>query len=204
MTLVKLFCNYCGFEFLKEDREIKRRLKKDPNVKFYCSISCASYARSEFSIKIETKICPMCKQEFKCKISNKKTNKTFCSRECASLGSVTEARRNNSGQIALPHNINIVAASLRSRENWKYQSLQKYLDQKNIVHQFEFVIENSIYDLALIDKKILIEFDGPYHQWLDSDTQKSILAKSNGWNIVRIITEANFEISVNTIKQMGL
>jgi len=39
---VKLICAECNKEFLKEDREYKRRLKINPNIRFFCSRSCSA------------------------------------------------------------------------------------------------------------------------------------------------------------------
>lgn len=196
---IKIFCDYCGFETYKEKKEINRKLKNNPQAKFYCSNMCSGYAQGK-KINIQEKICPYCKQKFKCNIAKIKENRTFCSRECASAGSVTEARRNNPGQ-KLQHNTDITAASLRSREAWKYEEVKQELISNKLNHQFEYVIENSIYDLALIDKKILIEFDGPYHEWIN-DEVKNELAELYQWKLIRIETIANEIIPFEKIKYL--
>lgn len=203
MAKIKLFCDYCGFETYKEQKEITRKLKKNPNAKFFCSNMCSGYAQNKKGI-IETKICPFCKSEFKCKTSDKKTNRTFCSRECASSGSVTEARKEAGrkiGTLECFHTPDQAASLLRSREWWKYEEIKQELISRKLNHQFEYVIEKSIYDLALIDMKILIEFDGPYHQWLD-DELKTKLAELYEWKLIRIKTEANQEIPFDKIKYL--
>lgn len=199
MSDVKLFCDYCGFECYKEQKEITRKLKKNPNAKFYCSNMCSGYAQDKNKIYLE-KICPVCSTKFTCNTSNKKTNRTFCSRECASLGSVTEARRNNPGQ-SLPHNTDVVASGLRSREWFKYIEIKNELNNRKVNHQFEYVIEKSIYDLALIDLKILIEFDGPYHKWIN-DELKNKLAEIYGWKLIRIKTLPDCEIPFSKIENI--
>jgi very-short-patch-repair endonuclease len=206
MTKIKLFCDYCGFEFDKEQKEIKRKLKLDSNSKFYCSLICAGYGKPKIKqIKYEEKICPKCHIKFTCNVLDKKTNRTFCSRECASSGSVSEKRIQAGRKLGLDknsHTTNIVAASLRSREMWKYIQINNELIERKINYQFEYVIENSIFDLALIDLKILIEFDGPYHKWLESDRCKTELADNYGWKLIRIETEANEEIKINKIENI--
>lgn len=191
---IEIKCDRCGRSNFKEMKEVKRRLKNNPNAKFYCDSICSGLAQDK-KASYEEKECPVCKNKFTCKTSNKRTDRTFCSRSCASAGSVTEARREASRIVGcnneLMHNVFVTAAALRSRENWKYEKLIEELNKININYQFEYVVENSIYDLALIDKKILIEFDGPYHQWLESDKQKTELASHFGWNLIRIQTEAN-------------
>jgi very-short-patch-repair endonuclease len=201
MAKVKLFCDYCGFETYKEQKEITRKFKNNPNAKFYCSNMCSGFAQDK-NLKIEEKECPLCKTKFKCNTANKKTNRTFCSRGCASAGSVTEARRETGRKIGvLNHTPDQAALLLRSREWWKYEEIKRELISRKLNHQFEYVIEKSIYDLALIDMKILIEFDGPYHQWLN-DELKNKLAESYGWKLVRIQTLANQEIPFTKIEYL--
>ena len=198
MQKVKIFCNYCGNEVFKEPKEINRQLKKNANAKFYCNNTCSGLDKGKYIIKQ----CPVCNNYFECKISNKRTNKTFCSRECASAGSITKARIEAGRKVGLLHNasnsLDLTASSLRSRESWKYKKIKQYLIDNKINYQFEYVIEKFIYDLALIDLKILIEFDGPYHEWLD-DNNKDILALSYNWKIIRIKTEPNTEIEIDKL-----
>ena len=40
MAKQKLSCDGCGSEFLKENKEVNRRRKKNPECNFYCSVEC--------------------------------------------------------------------------------------------------------------------------------------------------------------------
>lgn len=85
--------------------------------------------------------------------------KRFCCRSCASKGSVNEKRRQAGKQAAKnnftpeTYGIKNIQNLLRLREAWKYEDIKKYLDNLNVNYEFEYIIENYIYDLALIDKK---------------------------------------------------
>ena len=201
MAQIKLHCDYCGNEIFKEQKEVKRRLYNNPDAKFYCNNVCGGLNQKSKTI-IEIKKCPICNKNFECKVTNKKTDRTFCSRSCASRGSVTEKRilaSIENGKNNLKYDAQTIASGLRSREWWKYEKISKQLIEYKVNHQFEYAIENSIFDLAIIDKKILIEFDGPYHQWLESDSIKTKLAKDYGWELIRIETLANEIIPIEKI-----
>lgn len=85
-----------------------------------------------------------------------------------------EAQRQ--GGLASVQNLS-TASALRSRESWKYADVRTYLTDLGIEHEFEFQIGHFIYDLALLSRKILIEFDGPDHEYLaEEDRRKEISA----------------------------
>jgi very-short-patch-repair endonuclease len=94
-----------------------------------------------------------------------------------------------------------IAKGLKTREGWKYNLLKQHLESNNIAHEFEFIIENSIYDLVLFDLKIVIEFDGPYHAFIDDDP-KTQLAINNGWTIHRVKTGTSEELQIDLIKHL--
>jgi len=107
---------------------------------------------------------------------------------------VTNYRRNKAkiiGKINCKHlhTPEVKSKGLRSREWWKYKKLHSYLEGKYVKHIFEFPLDNYVFDLALVDKKILVEFDGPYHnsrQQQNLDEEKNQIAKEHGWKIFRI------------------
>jgi len=83
-------------------------------------------------------------------------------------------------------NLLSAAETLRAREAWKYELLVTSLQGRE--YQFEFELEGFVFDLALFDTKVLVEFDGPYHsrtRQLDTDRKKNKVAASNGYTIVR-------------------
>ena len=52
------------------------------------------------------------------------------------------------------------------------------------------VVGDYVYDLALLDHQIIIEFDGPYHGYrVQEDSEKDIYAESRGWKVKRIPVE---------------
>jgi len=97
------------------------------------------------------------------------------------------------GHQNLVTTIEIVAASLRSREGWKYEELKKFLDREGLEYEFEHVVGDCIFDLALPGKKTLIEFDGTYHsgKQLEQDRWKNRVGEALGWTVVRIETPDN-------------
>jgi len=117
---------------------------------------------------------------------------------------VTEKRRAKAkiiGRQNLPTSVEDIARTLRKREAWKYAEIKKLLDWKGIVYEFEWVIGPYIFDLALVNKDILIEFDGPYHsgKQLEADEEKKKYAEKRGWKVVRIEVIPNQVIVPSTL-----
>ena len=133
------------------------------------------------------KICPHCKNKFTTLTGSKTA--TFCSRSCASAGSVTEKRRaaQSKGGIEQIKNLISPEETLRLREMWKYTQLKSFLEFCNEPFEFEFRLGSYIFDLALPDKFIFVEFDGTYHYGKQSkiDIEKDVFAESEGWKVVR-------------------
>ena len=52
---------------------------------------------------------------------------------------------------------------------------------------FEYEVGNHVFDLALLDVRLLIEFDGPYHAGaqLEADTKKDAVAMAHGFSVIR-------------------
>lgn len=204
---IKLKCAWCGKEFYLYAKEYDRQIRNGRDY-FFCSRTCVAKKRNkDRKFPIILKSCPVCKKEFWA--STKKKGATFCSRACASRGSVTELRRNKARESGLKNgnsnnigSIDSVANSLRVREAWKYSSIKNFLDKSNIRHQFEFPCGSGIFDLALLDLKIFVEFDGPYHRnkTIEKiDNKKIIDAKNFGWNVIRIQSGQNTIIDPKTI-----
>jgi len=127
----------------------------------------------------------------------------FCSRSCASKGSMTDKRLEKAHLSGLKNKINLLSCEeiLRLREGWKYKLIEKILKNNSINYQFEYPINNYVYDLAILEKKLLFEFDGTSHNWykqIKIDEIKNNIAIENGWNIIRIkvndkeIIQSNF------------
>lgn len=195
MAMLQLTCDWCRNSFEKYSGEVKRQIKKGRKY-FFCTRSCGMHYnnsnRPDRRIEVE-KICPYCKKSFNTMSGSKSS--TFCSASCASKGSMYEHRREaqrKSGRAS--SNLITVVESLKLRESWKYKKLSTFLDMMEEVHEFEYSLKNAVYDLALIDRKILIEFDAKYHEGSKQakrDREKDIMANKHGWDIIRISTPSN-------------
>lgn len=145
-------------------------------------------------------VCPVCHKAFS-RVVRYKPPPTFCSRGCASTGSVTPYRRRRAqehGKRNLPHNASTTAAALRSREAWRYEQVQEFLACKNVKHQFELPLGNFIYDLGLLQHKILVEFDGKDHTYESQrrlDERKDRYALNLGWTVKRVVVAKGAVIS---------
>ena len=121
----------------------------------------------------------------------------YCSSSCASAGSVTEYRRYKDRQMGLASaedNLISPEEALKKREAWKYIDVKKSLEDLNENFEFEYRMEDYIYDLALIDKKLIIEFDGPDHNGpskSEKDFTKDRVVNKNGWKVKRIVVDSN-------------
>lgn len=94
----------------------------------------------------------------------------------------------------LPHGESITAASLKSREAWKYARIKQHLEARGVRHEFEIVVGDAIFDLGLIDQKLLVEFDGSGHRWGRDgvrDGEKEAIAAKNGWGVLRVPVTPN-------------
>lgn len=188
MSVVTLICKNCGKPFQKNINEYNRRVKNGQS-EFFCSCKCAGAMINKAKKKPDIqKTCPVCGKKFI--TTTKAKGATFCSRSCASKGSVTEARREAGRKSAMDHPIKgdvyMISKALKKREGWKYTKLKEFLDFLNESYEFEFVIGSFVYDLAIIDRKILFEFDGPDHKYLSTEKEKDITAKNNGYTLYRI------------------
>lgn len=196
MRIVQENCDWCGADYTLPYGEYRRKLRLGTS--FFCSISCAASCRNELrgNKKVQIiKTCPVCAEEFKTWTGSKSS--TFCSRSCASKGSVTKRRREQArkiGKANLRHDPELVATALRSRESWKYVKLHKLLKFAGEVFVFEFPVGHDIFDLALPAHRLLVEFDGIYHRGSKQktlDAEKTANAERLGWSVTRIDTPDN-------------
>lgn len=188
---LQMTCDYCSNSFERKAAEVKRQMKKGRKY-FFCSLSCAAKSVNEKREDLRhlvKKICPECKKEFETLTGCKSS--IFCSKSCASKGSMNEFRREAQrlGGISKKDNLITVVETLKIRESWKYSKIKEYLDSIKEVYEFEYSIDGYVFDLILKSRKMLIEFDGIYHSGLDQkkvDTIKNSLALSRGYKIERI------------------
>jgi very-short-patch-repair endonuclease len=192
---VDLVCGYCGNDFSISNGEYNRQTKNGRTV-FYCGLSCAAKKRNaerpDKRILIE-KLCLHCNSPFSTFTGSKSAD--FCSRSCASAGSVTDKRRNAQRKSGIEHCKNLIPIedTLRLREMWKYKKLKSFLEFSNEKFEFEFIIGDYVFDLALPERMIFIEFDGIYHngKQLLIDADKDKFAQNNGWKVIRKKVQGN-------------
>jgi very-short-patch-repair endonuclease len=107
-----------------------------------------------------------------------------------------------SGYDYINARVEALSKALRRREAWRYVDVNSYLNQLKIPHEFEYVLGNFVFDLALIDDGILIEFDESYHQGTVQQTKdlaKDALAEDNKWVVFRVSAVSNAVIPVSSI-----
>lgn len=84
-----------------------------------------------------------------------------------------------------------------AREDWKYEGLKARLEDVGRAFCFEFQMPGVpyVYDLALTDTHVIVEFDARYHatpaQRALDKVRDSAAAEALGWRVVRVPTEAN-------------
>src|ERR1019366_5233923 len=180
-----VICEYCGNSVIKAAREVTRSIKLGRRL--FCNNSCgAKFGNKKATIPTTHKSCEFCGTLFETKEWGKRANR-FCSRICASAGSVTELRRAASSRVGLATLENLLPMSdtLKLREAWKYVNLLPRL--KNFPHEFECKIGNYIFDLVLPTVKVAVEFDGPNHRGTkqrEVDWNKSKMAEVLGYLVL--------------------
>ena len=84
-------------------------------------------------------------------------------------------------------------------------ALKEVLEKAKIKHVFEYRIGRYIFDLALLDLKIVVEFDGRYHRCTTqqkSDRKKDEVAKGKGFIVVRREVQTASVIHPDTIRDL--
>lgn len=184
-----VLCSNCGDEFDRYVKEVNRCTRLGRNM--YCSQSCQSKAHTV--VKFRDEKCIRCDTEF---TSNNYKGKwsIYCSRSCASLSSVTEYRREQARQTGLKNKANLLTVSetMKLREAWKYSEIASELSDQP--HEFEYPLDNYIFDLVLFSPRLMVEFDAPNHSLdinqIAIDRDKDLVARCNGFEILRIPVEA--------------
>lgn len=192
-TMVKLVCGWCSKAFEKAVGEVNRQ-RRTGRERFFCSLSCSAQHHNERrKNKPITKTCPHCGKDFESDTGAKAA--TYCSRSCASAGSMTPERRAamRRGGQQTGGTIEKMAAAMREREAWRYVHVKDALDALGVRYQFEYPIEDvGIFDLALPGLMVLVEFDGPDHDseyQRERDEEKDRAAKQLGWRVERVPCE---------------
>ena len=201
MNMQEVVCAQCGKPKLVPIKEYNRQIKNG-RTNWFCSASHAAmfYNENRKSKKI-VKRCALCETPFE--TFEGKRERTYCSQSCASKATtnVEACRRGGKNSV---HGVEFVPKILKVRESFKYSKLEDLLTGKNISHEFEKLIGGKVFDLVLPDKKLCIEFDGPDHNRLTQrkiDSEKDEIARSNGYQVVRVACKQNSIIDPRSISQ---
>ena len=178
-------CAHCGKWVDKDTREFNRSTRLGRPL--YCTRRCSALVSNTPIRAVErTVTCPCGKTVTT--ITKKRRAPTHCSRECASLYSVTEHRREAARESGTLNAANLISpvAVLKKREAWKYAALEAALVGRP--HEFEYPLSGFVFDLALLDTLTLVEFDGRYHgstKQRGVDAHKEHVARSCGFTLIR-------------------
>lgn len=195
-----IICAGCGASVVKVVAEINRAMEKGRRL--FCGASCAARtSNAPRRVKQISLICLNCGTPFNSTTHNKAA-KSFCSRACASKGSMTDYRRQAQQRAGLAtKNLWSSAETLKHREDWKYALLKQTLNGREF--EFEFKLGDYVFDLALLDTKTLVEFDGPYHmepKQIQADDQKEDFARAAGFTVIRRKVVPSVVIDPTTIQ----
>lgn len=197
-----IICTNCGNSHIIDLSEYNYQVNRGRK-NFFCSMKCAAaYNNTRNKKPAIQKACEWCGQPFECKTPY---TKRFCSRSCASAGSITpkrlEGNRIGGAHSTQGHSIYSIQKLLKQREAWKYEEIGKLLDTLGISHEFEYVVgDKYIFDLLIPEWNVLIEFDSNYHNapsQLESDIDKSKCATEHGYTLIRIQTPTNVVLAAS-------
>jgi len=199
-TMETIECASCGQSVEKPLGEVTRSKKLGRPM--FCGLSCSATHRNATRKAREFEMTCECGEVFTTTTRNKA--KRHCSRSCASRFSMTRRRRSAQRAAGKKHKQNLdTAKAMRSREAWKYSLLREELGDRP--HEFEFELGGRIFDLALLDTKMLVEFDGPSHRegrQRMEDGAKDKLAAKLGWRVVRREVKRATVIHPSTIEDL--
>lgn len=207
---VQLQCGWCQTAFEKYEAEVRRQ-RKAGRKKFFCSLSCgAKWNNKDRVSKPVLLVCEWCGEKF-WSTSGSKSAKRFCSKSCASQGKVTECQRRKAAEtgrknILAAHAPRAMQKAMQTREGWKYKNLGRWLTKKGEPHEFEYPLPGTplLFDLALLERKTLVEFDGPEHSGPKAaarDQSKDRQAEKHGWKVIRIRVLPQAKIRVVDFKR---
>lgn len=202
MSFVVVTCAACGASVSKATKEVARSQRLGRS--FFCNLSCAAIHRNAATRSVAiTAACPHCNTKFDTTTHNKAAR--FCSRSCASAGSKTEHRvQRAKEQSQRNFVVGPSHASMLPREGWKYTALEQRLQEFGVHFEFEGQIAGCsyVYDLVLADRRLLVEFDGPYHRSPSqraADAHKEEAALLHGWRVLRVPVAADAIIASDAL-----
>lgn len=189
MALMVVRCAGCGGRVKKERSEVNRSRRLGRRL--FCTQSCGAVTSNRVRRSVAfTMPCPVCGVVFETTTHGKA--KRHCSRSCASLGSVTPERRESQRTSGRKNARYLIGndETLKRREAWKYTKLRRALRDRQ--HEFEYRLGRYVFDLALFDVKVLVEFDGPYHSSVKQrvvDAKKERVASRHGFTVARRVVK---------------
>lgn len=202
--LVTLTCASCGKSFCRRKAEVNRTLRRGRQS--YCGVECASKAIRDKTKFLEYEnYCVLCGCPFLVTNRKQRMNK-FCSRSCASAGSVTQYRRLTAKTTGKSNSYALSAEQgLRAREAWKYADVTKTLSANKIQHRFEVGICGHVVDLLLTASNHIIEFDSAYHKdplQRAKDAIRDAKLEYLGYKITRIPTDSACVIPSSVLNEI--
>jgi len=198
-TMIEVRCECCGVRKERPLGEVNRSRKLGR--RFFCSRSCT--AKTANIPKKSKQIVVTCPCGKRVKTSTRRRSKKHCSRKCAATYSYSKTERSleASRLSGLVNKINLLSTAevLKRREAWKYVMLERVLRGRD--HEFEYEVGGRVFDLALLDVSVLVEFDGPYHsgEVVEDDRRKDEIAEAAGFMVVRRSVIPSTVISSETI-----
>lgn len=201
MSFTEVTCVYCEVRFMKDNREVNRAQRK--GLRHFCTRSCAAAFGADQKRASTVVLTCACGSTFQSTTLSKA--KKHCSRSCAARFSSSDQQR--AAQRRAGHKMigNLIRSSdlLRRRESWKYVDLRRALQGR--AHTFEFEVGGAVFDLALHDTRVVVEFDGPYHcgpKQRAVDAKKDKIAEQNGFRVERRAVRPNQVISSDLIADL--
>lgn len=197
-------CEYCGSHVLKENKELNRIRARGARV--FCNNVCSGAYAADSTRKKRFMLTCACGAVFES--SERARGLQYCSKRCANVYNITERKRENGRAIgakygptvgadtlALLHTTEQAALGLRARELPRYAEVQARLNAAGVRHEVEVSIGNFVYDLVLLDARVVVEFDGPYHAVTRvADTEKDSNAAAFGYTLKRVPHERGVHI----------
>lgn len=180
---IRVTCPRCQCAVDRDAREVRRSAKLGRPL--FCGRRCSALAAnaSKRACPVE-RTCP-CGTTF---VSTTKARAPeHCSRGCASRYSMNDARREAQrlgGLATCSANLPFPSETLKKREAWKYDEVAVAVGSRP--HEFEYPLGGYVFDLALLDVRTLVEFDGPSHRSEQArDAVKDAVAREHGFTLVR-------------------
>lgn len=202
MEKIEIKCAVCGGTHHIEKRVINRKRRKDPNAKFYCSLSCSK------------RKLPLIKKCLNCGIeftpTSKNPKKKFCSVACANRWRKKNTNLYNEHSEKLKEMYaenpmrfwGFVEAQINPKNKFSSKierRLAVLLEPLGFKRNFFFIYNNEAYDIDIYHPElpIWIESDGPWHfhkvhknhdfeRVKYKDKMKEEIATENGILLIRV------------------